>query len=108
MGIIIIIFVIMVIIITTIRLSLALEFRADRSSVELYHILKPKPQASGHATAQHAMVTEVGQLGTTTRGRGRGEPTPQGTTGGGYHGPGVGGAGGRQLERKVKTRAFFG
>ena len=90
MGIMITIFVIIIIIITTIKssLSLALEFRAGRSSVELYHILRPRPLATRNPTSN-------------SNGRWCRQPQPQGEGARGnpqhrepqeYHG--VGGEGG--------------
>ena len=87
MGIMITIFVVIIIIIITI---MALELRAGRSSVELYHILRSKPLATGRPTSN-----SHGSRPRPQGGRARGEPTPQGTTGGGYHGTmGWGGEGG--------------
>ena len=60
-------------------LSFALELRAGRSSVELYHILRSKPLAIGRLTSNsHGR----GNADRNHREEGQGEPSPQGTTGG--------------------------
>ena len=61
---------------------------------ELYHILRSKPLATGRQTPNQQWPWKGAQPTATTVGRGRGEPTPQGTTGGRGDTMGWGGGGG--------------